>query len=242
MAAEAVGRAHGALRVDDRTLAQLAQRGQAQSLGGRISPEAAGVECDDSEADAVDGNALAHLHVVERQIPDIEGEADIAADGFTCGQTADAFDDSSKQVTFSAKSERKTPQGKQVHAGQEPCGTVFFHPDYDRRLRHWTGSADPGRGPGRSRARACAPTAGGELHPALKTFVYRRTGLVSVPARPERVGFRGRIPSAGKGSDPDHVWPACDGRLSHFVKLSLKSAADDMRSPRAAARAGPPMD
>ncbi|KAG1081441.1 hypothetical protein G6F40_015493 [Rhizopus arrhizus] len=115
-------------------------------------------------------------------IPDIEGEADIAADGFACGQTADAFDDSSKQVTFSAECERKTPQGKQAHAGHEPCGTVFFHPDYDRRLRHWTGSADPRRRPGRSRARACAPTAGGELHPALKTFVYRRTGPGSVPA------------------------------------------------------------
>ncbi|KAG1547899.1 hypothetical protein G6F50_013500 [Rhizopus delemar] len=95
MAAEAVGRAHGALQIDDRALAQLAQRGQAQGLGGGIGLEAAGVECDDGEADAVDGDALAHLHVVERQIPDIEGEADIAADGFACGQTADAFDDSS---------------------------------------------------------------------------------------------------------------------------------------------------
>ena len=145
----------------------------------------------------------------------------------------------------------------------------------------------PGSGPGRSRARACAPTAGGELHPALKTFVYRRTGAASVPARAERGrDDRGRIPfrpgkgsdpgsleiaegsepfsdgkrirprcrparilmtgvgslSAGKGSDPGQARPACDGRLSHFVKLSLKSAADDMRSPRAAARAGPPMD
>ncbi|KAG0940358.1 hypothetical protein G6F31_015164 [Rhizopus arrhizus] len=137
-------------------------------------------------------------------IPDIEGEADIAADGFACGQTADAFDDSSKQVTFSAECERKTPQGKQAHAGHEPCGTVFFHPDYDRRLRHWTGSADPRRRPGRSRARACAPTAGGELHPALKTFVYRRTGPavtgVALLAMPSPCG-------------------------SHSVNFSLKSGA-----------------
>jgi len=35
----------------------------------------------------------------------------------------------------------------------------------------------PDHGPGRSRARACAPTAGGESHPALKTFVYRRNRL-----------------------------------------------------------------
>ncbi|MNM37892.1 hypothetical protein D3C81_486370 [compost metagenome] len=146
MAAKAVGRAHGTFEVDDCTFGQLAQRGQAQGLGGRIGLEAAGVERDDGEADAVDGDALAHLHVVERQVPDIESEADIAADGFASGQTADAFDDSSKQVTFSAKSERKTPQGKQAGAGpQRPCGTVFFHPDYDRRLRHWTGSADPRR-------------------------------------------------------------------------------------------------
>ncbi|KAG1244268.1 hypothetical protein G6F65_021904 [Rhizopus arrhizus] len=47
MAAEAVGRAHGALQIDDRALAQLAQRGQAQGLGGGIGLEAAGVECDD---------------------------------------------------------------------------------------------------------------------------------------------------------------------------------------------------
>jgi len=61
----------------------------------------------------------------------------------------------------------------------------------------------PGRGPGRSRARACAPTAGGELHPALKTFVYRRTGAASVPARAERGGMPGvGSLSAGKGSGP----------------------------------------
>ena len=131
MAAEAVGRTHGAFQVDDRTLGQLTERGQAERLGGGIGLEAAGVECDDGEADAVDGDALAHLHMVERQVADVEGEADIAADGFACGQTADAFDDSSKQETFSAESERKTPQGKQAGAGpQRPCGTVFFHPDY----------------------------------------------------------------------------------------------------------------
>ncbi len=175
-----------ARQVDDRPFAQLTQRGQAQGFGGGIGLEAAGVECDDGEADAVDGNALAHLHVVERQVSDIEGEADIAADGFACGQTADAFDDSSKQETFSAKSERKTPQGKQAGAGpRRPCGTVFFHPDYDRRLRHWTGSADPAVG--RSARRlvlAHLPPVGSCT--ALKTFVYRRTGVASVPARAER--------------------------------------------------------
>ncbi|GAB3059241.1 hypothetical protein GCM10027214_24980 [Stenotrophomonas tumulicola] len=102
----------------------------------------------------------------------MEGKADIAADGVSRGQVADAFDDSSKQVTFSAKSERKTPQGKQMHTGARGSrGIVFFHPDYDRRLRLRTGSADPRRWAG-ALAGSCpeAPTAGGESHPALKTF------------------------------------------------------------------------
>ncbi len=111
MAAEAVGRAHRAFEVDDGAVGQPTQRGQAQGLGRGVSLEAAGVECDDGEADPVDGDALAHLHVLERQGAHVEGEADIAAKGLACGQTADAFDDSSKHVTFSAESERKTPQG-----------------------------------------------------------------------------------------------------------------------------------
>ena len=51
------------------------------------------------------------IAILERQGAHVEGEADIAAKGLACGQTADAFDDSSKHVTFSAESERKTPQG-----------------------------------------------------------------------------------------------------------------------------------
>src|SRR5471032_3176687 len=60
---------------------------------------------------------------------------------------------------------------------------IFFHPDYDRRLWHLTRSADPVTGGLRfacklrsralagSRAVFTAPhTAGGELHPALKTY------------------------------------------------------------------------
>ncbi|BCM05209.1 hypothetical protein MAFF301560_45960 (plasmid) [Ralstonia solanacearum] len=51
---------------------------------------------------------------------------------------------------------------------------IFFHPDSDRRPRHLTGSADPGM---RCACRALAGsqtdgphTAGGEFHPALKTY------------------------------------------------------------------------
>jgi hypothetical protein len=72
----------------------------------------------------------------------------------------------------------------QVHEPARARDTVFFHPDYDRRLRHLTGSADlqPGKPPmaahlAEALAGSCntpldaALTAGGELHPALKTFV-----------------------------------------------------------------------
>jgi hypothetical protein len=78
--------------------------------------------------------------------------------------------------------ERKTPQGKQARAQPQGCAkAVFFHPDY---------TVGSGVGPDlltlRSRLRTCvpvpttqalagscanAPTAGGESHPALKTFV-----------------------------------------------------------------------
>jgi len=60
---------------------------------------------------------------------------------------------------------------------------IFFHPDYDRRLWHLTRSADPvndglrfacklrSRALAGSRAAfAATHTAGGELHPALKTY------------------------------------------------------------------------
>jgi hypothetical protein len=46
---------------------------------------------------------------------------------------------------------------------------VLFHPDYDRRLRNHTGSADLPTWE-RSRAWHCCLTAGGELHPALRTM------------------------------------------------------------------------
>jgi len=40
----------------------------------------------------------------------------------------------------------------------------------NRRLRLWTGSADLTIRRERSRAYPCGPTAGGDFHPALKTF------------------------------------------------------------------------
>ena len=48
---------------------------------------------------------------------------------------------------------------------------VLFHPDFNRRLRNHTGSADLSDFAGkRSRAQAETLTAGGDFHPALRTL------------------------------------------------------------------------
>ena len=84
---------------------------------------------------------------------------------------------------------RKTPPGcegkRTTPHGMRFGGAVFFHPDYDRRLRHRTGSADlpatilvdaaealAGSWAPRGYSHWVPPTAGGELHPALKTSVW----------------------------------------------------------------------
>ena len=60
----------------------------------------------------------------------------------------------------------------------------LFHPDYDRRLWHLTRSADPAgsgetagaRGLLQSMQGIAADTAGGELHPALRTLLCGEPG------------------------------------------------------------------
>ena len=60
----------------------------------------------------------------------------------------------------------------------------LFHPDYDRRLWHLTRSADPAVPDGPAGARGllqsmtgiAADTAGGELHPALRTLLCGEAG------------------------------------------------------------------
>ncbi|GAA0453603.1 hypothetical protein GCM10009412_28980 [Aeromonas salmonicida subsp. achromogenes] len=72
--------------------------------------------------------------------------------------------------------ERQTEIGMQRPAQRgHACNIclILFHPDYDRRLRHLTGSADPDSGvKPKSGARGLPEsdrdTAGGELHPALR--------------------------------------------------------------------------
>ena len=83
--------------------------------------------------------------------------------------------------TLSQKVGRKTFQGYSITKRNTASDVVraelswhiFFHPDYDRRLWLRTRSADPSfrMDAGRSRARHIVwHTAGGELHPALKTY------------------------------------------------------------------------
>src|SRR4051812_23616970 len=62
-----------------------------------------------------------------------------------------------------------------AHAKVRLVATVLFHPDFNRRLRNYTESADPCFQPTRrSRALGLATlTAGGDFHPALRTSAAR---------------------------------------------------------------------
>ena len=60
-------------------------------------------------------------------------------------------------------------QAKSPRAPGKALGPVLFHPDYDRRLRNYTGSADLPERSARGLGIA-AFTAGGEFHPALRTM------------------------------------------------------------------------
>src|SRR4249919_3640447 len=59
---------------------------------------------------------------------------------------------------------------------REAAATVLFHPDYNRRLRNHTESADPSS-PAEKKALAglgyVTLTAGGDFHPALRTSAAR---------------------------------------------------------------------
>src|SRR5882757_9112852 len=61
---------------------------------------------------------------------------------------------------------------------REAAATVLFHPDYNRRLRNHTESADPSS-PSEKAKKALAGlgyvtlTAGGDFHPALRTSAAR---------------------------------------------------------------------
>ena len=93
------------------------------------------------------------------------------------------------------------------------CRHIFSHPDYDRRLWHLTRSADPGVLVDAGRSRACHIawlTAGGELHPALKTYclscLSRLSGFYACLRRGEEYayeeyGYRGLMAArVGRGS------------------------------------------
>src|SRR3954454_8145175 len=64
---------------------------------------------------------------------------------------------------------------RQARAKMRVVAAVLFHPDFNRRLRSCTESADPCFQPTRrSRALGLATlTAGGDFHPALRTSAAR---------------------------------------------------------------------
>ena len=70
------------------------------------------------------------------------------------------------------------------------CAAPANRKQLDRRLRHWTGSADLPAGPEALAGLDLAtPTAGGEFHPALKTFVVsagNRRGEFNIECRDGR--------------------------------------------------------
>src|ERR1700753_755914 len=76
----------------------------------------------------------------------------------------------------SGHTERDSPRFPSESAG---IATVLFHPDFDRRLRSCTESADPSSPNSRSGHKALAGlghatlTAGGDCHPALRTSAAR---------------------------------------------------------------------
>jgi len=80
---------------------------------------------------------------------------------------------------------RKTPTGRapaRDHAAAH--WTVFFHPDYDRRLRHWTGSADLPAKAGSARGLACRAFSAEGLPPVGScTPPWRRYVCAGEPAR-----------------------------------------------------------
>src|SRR5690606_28876908 len=180
------------------------QGGQRQRFVRRVRVEPVGAVVDHGEADAIDGDALAQLDAFERQRAGGDAQAHVAAAWLPRGQAADAFDDAGEHQhapqrqpgpvgraglqwywvmkRFPRGSQRKTPQGRARAPPWAGARAVFFHPDCDRRLRTWTGSADPPGTRRRSRARrACCAAA------------YRRWG---VAPRPEDVVCAGR---AGAG-------------------------------------------
>src|SRR3954447_902261 len=66
------------------------------------------------------------------------------------------------------------------------AATVLFHPDFNRRLRNRTESADPSSVEKKALAGLgfLTLTAGGDFHPALRTSAARLSGLVGTMPKP----------------------------------------------------------
>src|ERR1700733_4753559 len=87
------------------------------------------------------------------------------------GDCSDSWDSSRLETRIRADGASKDDVSR-----TPPKRPVLFHPDYDRRLRSCTESADPapcGAG-ARGLRRLVAITAGGDFHPALRTSAGTR--------------------------------------------------------------------
>jgi hypothetical protein len=87
--------------------------------------------------------------------------------------------------------------------------TVLFHPDFNRRLRNHTESADPS--PVKKKALAglgfFTLTAGGDFHPALRTSAARLSGHANYAQAAPRQ--QAEINDCGESSAPI---PVCSNR------------------------------
>src|SRR5437764_1903771 len=87
-------------------------------------------------------------------------------------------------VPHPKRPETGRPGLKGRHAMRAPNRPVLFHPDYDRRLRNRTESADPADCSAGARGlwRSLAITAGGDFHPAPRTRSERTpTNAINAP-------------------------------------------------------------
>src|SRR5580704_7843126 len=109
-------------------------------------------------------------------------------------------------MVFLFQDQNQGTRNETAHAKECVCvTTVLFHPDFNRRLRNRTESADPSsqgdsKGGRRSRAWAFALTAGGEFHPALRTSTARNGRAYLQLWR--KGGTAASRPPWGKGMSP----------------------------------------
>src|SRR5215207_1407865 len=107
---------------------------------------------------------------------------------------------------------------------RRPPQTVLFHPDYNRRLRNRTESADPSSLRWKKALAGLGYvtlTAGGDFHPALRTSAARLSGLAG---NYDEWPGRQQAPSAS-GTCIPHVLQASLGRSERLLEVKSTEAA-----------------